>query len=203
MDASRADELQPWIDRVQAGDEAARSELLAAASDRLLRLTRKMLNDFPGVGRWEDTDDVMQNAAIRLHAGMKSATFESVADFLRFAAVLIRRELIDLSRHYHGPQGLGRNYDSTPDGSASRAGERLHPQDETHEPAALAEWTEFHSAVEELDDADREVFDLLWYQELTQGQAAAVLGINERTVQRRWQSARLKLHEQLKQRAER
>jgi DNA-directed RNA polymerase specialized sigma24 family protein len=31
---------------------------------------------------------------------------------------------------------------------------------------------------------------LLWYQELTQAEAAAVLGVSEREVRRRWRSAR-------------
>ncbi len=30
------------------------------------RLTWKLLRDFPGVPRWEETDDVLQNAAVRL-----------------------------------------------------------------------------------------------------------------------------------------
>jgi DNA-directed RNA polymerase specialized sigma24 family protein len=39
--------------------------------------------------------------------------------------------------------------------------------------------------------------DLLFYQGLQQAEAAAVLGVSERTVKRRWQSARLALHEAL------
>ena len=63
--------------------------------------------------------------------------------------------------------------------------------DLTHEPSRLAVWTEFHRQVADLPEEDREVFDLLWYQGLTQAEAAAVLGISERTVSRRWISARL------------
>ena len=35
--------------------------------------------------------------------------------------------------------------------------------------------------------------DLLWYQELTQDQAADVLGISKSTLKRRWMATRLKL----------
>jgi DNA-directed RNA polymerase specialized sigma24 family protein len=38
---------------------------------------------------------------------------------------------------------------------------------------------------------------LLWYQELTQEDAAKLLDISVRTVKRRWQSARIKLFETL------
>jgi DNA-directed RNA polymerase specialized sigma24 family protein len=33
---------------------------------------------------------------------------------------------------------------------------------------------------------------------LSQAEAAEVLGVNERTIKRRWQSARLKLHDAMK-----
>jgi hypothetical protein len=58
-------QIQRCIDRLRAGDASARDELLARASARLTRLTRKMLGDFPGVHRWEETDDVLQNAVVR------------------------------------------------------------------------------------------------------------------------------------------
>jgi RNA polymerase sigma factor (sigma-70 family) len=189
--------VQGWIDRLRAGDPSARDALLACAIDRLERLTRKMLKGFPGVHRWEQTDDVLQNAILRLSRALQDVTPPSSRDFFRFAAVQIRRELIDLARHYSGPQGLGANI-------ASNAGvdrpARLNPADpanETHDPSRLADWTEFHSQVEALPDEEREVVDLLFYQGLQQAEAAAVLGVSERTVKRRWQSARLALHEAL------
>ena len=50
---------------------------------------------------------------------------------------------------------------------------------------------------EALPDAEREIFDLLWYQGLSQREAAALLGITERMAKRRWRAARLKIHERL------
>ena len=41
------------------------------------------------------------------------------------------------------------------------------------------------------------VFSLLWYQGLTQAEAAEALETSERTIKRRWQSARLKLYDAL------
>jgi predicted DNA-binding protein (UPF0251 family) len=38
----------------------------------------------------------------------------------------------------------------------------------------------------------------LWYQELSQADAAALLNVSERTLKRRWQAARLKIHQALK-----
>ena len=38
---------------------------------------------------------------------------------------------------------------------------------------------------------------MLWYQGLTQAEAAELLGVSSRTVKRRWQTARLRLFEAL------
>lgn len=61
----------------------------------------------------------------------------------------------------------------------------------THDPARLAEWTELHERVGTMPDEQREVFDLLWYDELTHDEAAEVLNVSTKTVSRRWREARL------------
>jgi RNA polymerase sigma-70 factor (ECF subfamily) len=189
--------IQLRLDRLRAGDASARDELLTMACERLRRLARKMLRGYPGVRRWEQTDDVLQNAAMRLCRALDDIKPASVRDFINLAAVQIRRELIDLARHYDGPEGPGRHH-------ASRAGrddysERpgLDPADHSHDPAGLAAWTEFHDQVGALPDELKEVFHLLWYQGLPQAEAAALLGVTERVVKYRWRSARLALHERL------
>ncbi len=63
--------------------------------------------------------------------------------------------------------------------------------------ATWLEWTEFHQQVEALPEDEREVFNLLWYGELTQAEAAEILGIAVRTVIRRWQAARVRLYKVL------
>ena len=157
-----------------------------------------MLRDFPGVQRWEDTDDVMQNAALRLHTSLSAVAPPTTADFLRLAASQLRRELIDLSRHYFGPQGHGANYDSHQASTSDQAGGAKAAETDTHEPCRLAMWAEFHRYVDQLPDDDRSLYDLLWYQGLTQASAAQVLNVTERTIQRRWQQLRLDLHGQFK-----
>ena len=52
-------------------------------------------------------------------------------------------------------------------------------------------------AIEGLPEEEREVFDLLWYQGLTQAEAAGLLHVNVRTLKRRWLSARMKLQDAL------
>ncbi len=191
-------EIQLRLDRLRAGDETARGELLKIACDRLSRLARKMLRSYPGVSRWEQTDDVLQNAAVRLCRSLDEVKPESVRSFFNLAAVQIRRELIDLARHYDGPQGPGRHHAGSIKSEGSGDTPALpDPGTDTDDPARLADWTEFHHQVEALSGDEKEVFDLLWYQGLPQAEAAALLGVTERVVRYRWRAARLKLHERL------
>src|SRR5689334_21022545 len=163
-------QIQGWLDRLQAGDESARKELLNCACERLTRLTRKMLKSYPRLKRWEQTDDVMQNAVMRLYRALGDVRPASAADFFRLAAVNVRRELLDLAKHYYGPQGRGTKHasvDQRPpaEGDAPAAYE---PAEVSGGPDRLAAWTEFHRQVERLPDEERETFDLLWYHGLSQ-----------------------------------
>jgi RNA polymerase sigma-70 factor (ECF subfamily) len=191
--------IEALIVRLRTDNEGARVELLSRTTDRLTRLTRKMLRDYPGVHRWEQTDDVLQNAVMRLYRALQQVSPPTVDDFFRLAAVQIRRELIDLARHYAGPMGAGANHASNV-GMEESGGVRsplFESPDSTYDPGRLAEWTDFHRQVEALPDETRAIVDLLFYQGLSQAEAAAVLGTSERTVKRRWQAARLALHEAL------
>jgi RNA polymerase sigma-70 factor (ECF subfamily) len=191
-------QIQNCLDRLRGGDEAARDELLRIACERLRSLARKMLRSYPNVHRWEQTDDVLQNAALRLCRTLQQLTVAAPRDFFRLAALNIRRELLDLAKHYYGPHGQGAHHVTNPGSDSSRGGPALaDPADLSGEPGRLAAWGEFHQQIEALPDEEREVFDLLWYQGLSQAEAAEVLHVSERTVKRRWQTARLKLHEAL------
>ena len=95
--------------RLRAGDEATRAEWTAGVCRRLEMMASRALRKFPGVSRWEETGDVVQNAMVRRHRTLLKDGPESPQVFFGLAAKLIRRELIDLLRHYHGVQGQGAN----------------------------------------------------------------------------------------------
>jgi RNA polymerase sigma-70 factor (ECF subfamily) len=190
-------QVEGWIARLQAGDLAARDALFTCAGDRLRVLAHKMLAGYPRVHRWEETDDVLQNAMLRLYRTLQDVPPRTVTDFLRLAALNIRRELLDMAKKYYGPLGLGAHHATQPPESDHTRELHEPAGEQSLEPARLAAWSEFHEQVERLPEEEREVFDLLWYQGLTQAEAAELLKVNERTVKRRWQSARIKLHEAL------
>jgi len=180
--------LHDRISRVQAGDRNAADELIRTVSGRLERLARRMLRDFPGVRAGADTADVLQGALLRLVKALRELQPASTRDFANLAALQVRRELLDLARHF-AARGHGRHLadPGTADFGATAP----------ESPADLELWSRFHEAVEELPAEEREAVGLIFYHGYTRAQAALLLGVSERTVYRWWDSACLRLNERL------
>ena len=158
-----------------------------------------MLKSYSRVKRFEETDDVLNSAMVRLNRALKTNTPESPRHYFRLAALQIRRELKDLVKRYFGPQGQGKNLAEFPveHGGSETGNPGIEPANQTHDPGNLAEWADLHDQVELLPDEDREVFELIWYHQIPQAEIGELLGISRRTVIRRWQSACVKLHKKL------
>jgi RNA polymerase sigma-70 factor (ECF subfamily) len=192
-------QLQQWLDGANGGDHDARDELLLHTYRRLLELTRRMLRSYGRLRQFEESGDVLQGAQRRLLSALTATRPPTLTDFFRLAGAQIRRELIDLSRHYFGPRGEGSNRAvGLPAEASGDAPAPAHdPADSTLDPARKAadkdELRELHERVGGLPIEERTVVDLLYYQGLTQPGAAEVLGVSEATVKRRWLAARLRL----------
>jgi RNA polymerase sigma-70 factor (ECF subfamily) len=182
------------LGRLRAGDDAARDRLVSLAMGRFAALARAMLRRHPHVRRWEETDDLLQAALVRLHRSLAVVRPKDVHHFDNLAAAQIRRELIDLARSHHGPEGLGANHHT--DG-ADPGGRLARVADGAGRPETLDQWSAFHEAVDRLPEQERQVMELLWYRGLTHAQAARALGVATKTVQRRWASARLMIRDAL------
>jgi RNA polymerase sigma-70 factor (ECF subfamily) len=179
--------LQGLLERMRAGDGSARNELVRATQNRLEGLARRMLRRSPTVARWAETGDVFQGAVLRLLRALEEVSPPSSRDFLNLAAAMVRRELIDLARRFQGPHGIGAHHDSV----ASRDGldsplDRPAPDPPSPE---LDRWVAFHEEVGRLPAELREVFGLAFYHGWTQEQIAQLLGVDVRTVRRRWRAA--------------
>lgn len=192
--------LQTQIIRIQAGDTAARNELIRRAQRRLEKLARKMLKDYPKVVRWVDTEDVLQNALLRLLRALETVVPENTRAFFGLAAELIRRELVDLTRHFLGPLGQGSNHESV-FGAPGSDGPAFDPvDDKTMED--LERWRALHDEVARLPAEEREVFGLTFYHGWTQDKIAELFGRDVRTIRRYWQSACELLRQRLGARSE-
>ena len=160
----------------------------------LLRLTRHMFHGYPGLMRWEQTDDIFQNAMIRLHRALADVHIQSERHFFNLAAVQIRRELLDLVKKYKAECSFATHHHTdslNPHIVGGLVAKQFAPEND------LEKWSEFHQSVENLPQEEKEVVDLLWYQGLDQAKASELLGISPRTLRRRWQAVRIKLFEVL------
>jgi RNA polymerase sigma-70 factor (ECF subfamily) len=178
-------QLQRWLERLRAGDASARDELLRAVGARLEQLAHRMLTRFPNVQRWAETNDVLQNSLMRLLRSLEKVEPSSMRDFYNLAAGLMRSELLDLARHF----ARANRYEAVPLGVPGP--EPPAPADDA---AELDRWTRFHEACAELPVEEREVVGLIFYHGWEQADVAEWFSVSVRTVQRRWQSAMVKLH---------
>jgi RNA polymerase sigma-70 factor (ECF subfamily) len=186
-------QLHGWLERMRAGDRAARDELLQAVCGRLEQLARKMLRRFPNVQRWTETGDVLNSALVRLLRSLERMEAPaSMRDFFALAAEHMRRELLDLARHFassKGPRAV--QLSQLPDDSRGPSYEPAAPDED---PGELERWCSFHHEVEQLPAEEREVVGLIFYHGWAQADVAQLFAVHERTIRRRWTSAMVRLH---------
>jgi RNA polymerase sigma-70 factor (ECF subfamily) len=191
-------QLRAWLERIRGGDAGARDELLRSVHRRLQQLAHRMLRRFPGVRRWEETDDVLQNALVRLTRALGAVEPASTREFLGLSAEQIRRELLDLARRYgRHAKGTPGNPDTLP--APDETGPR-RPGEPAAAPADdpdLERWAAFHEAVERLPSSLREVVGLTFYHGWTQTEVAELFTVSDRTVRRWGHSACSRLHQDL------
>lgn len=178
--AGPATPIQSCLNRLAAGDPAARDDLIRHSRDRLRGMAHDLLARNPRLRRWVESEDILQDALIRLDRAIRDVPLATTAHFLAVAGRNIRWRLLDLARHYYGAEGPAARHATPPPGSDpdpadARAGD----------PAALAELGELNARIDGLPAEEREAVELVYYLGLSQAEAAAHLGVSERTVRRR------------------
>ena len=196
--------LQGFLERAITGDVAARRRLLELTRDRLMRHARRLLHGrYARLEPFAQTDDLVQQLYLkilqnqdRFWVNARGEPVQTLAEFFGHTSAWMRDVLCDLLRKSYG------RYDKHPaalplEGGSSDTGPRYEPSSNTLEGEKVRRWTEFHEVVARLPDDLRAVFDLLWYQEMSQAEAAALLGIAVPTVKLRWMKARLQVQQAL------
>jgi RNA polymerase sigma-70 factor (ECF subfamily) len=196
--------LQAQLERALTGDAGARQRLLEVTRDRLMRHARRFLHGrYARLEPFEQTDDVVQQLYLkvlqhqdRFWVNADGQPVRTLAEFFGHASAWMRDVLCDLLRKEYGRD------DNHPavlplDGGPSDTGPRHELGSSTLDAEKLRRWTEFHEAVARLPDDLRAVFDLVWYQEMSQAEAAALLGVAVPTVKLRWMKARLQVQQAL------
>jgi RNA polymerase sigma factor (sigma-70 family) len=168
----------------------SRDQLFRHIERRVRNLVARISRDFPVVLRWENPSDLHQNVMLKLTKALESLKPESTIHLMRLIAMLIRRELIDLSRKHKGPHGLQTNHYTPRNGEANPV-ERAADGGPGPEDMAIA--AEFHSLVDQLPDDDQKLFDLICYIGCKYEKTAELTGMSERKVKRRYCEIRLAL----------
>lgn len=187
--------LQRCLISLENRDPGARAELLGFAHRRLRLLAQRMFHRFPKLYSHEQSDDLFQEAMLRLWTSLEKIGPTTVAQFMGLATLQMQRALCDLARRHFGRTNALSVRDAQSRGStlAGMAVAEVAIEDLANAPDELVCWSEFHAAAGRLAEPYRTAFALSFYHGLSQPEVAEVMNVSVRQVQRYCSAARLKL----------
>jgi RNA polymerase sigma-70 factor (ECF subfamily) len=184
--------IQRYLDAMP-GDSAAEPvirELLERAVGRLrLLCTTFLYKSYPRLTRPPvnlETDELLGAVVARLLTALQTTRPATVRQFFALATQHMRWQLNDLARRL----------DERPAAAALVESAVAAPPDSTAT-GLSPDGRRMLATIEGLPEDEREVFDLVGIQGLTHAEAAAVIEVSVKTVQRRLNRARLLLAERL------
>lgn len=184
-DGADATEL---LKRLAGGEERAREDLLALVYDELRRVAASFLRGERG-GHTLQPTALVHEAWVRL-VDQDAAGIEGRRHFLRLAASMMRRVLVDHARARRAEKrgGGARAVELDSDLTLAREpDEQLERVDLALERLALA------------SPRQARIVELRWFAGLSVAEAAAVEGVSERTVEGEWRVARAWLAAELEE----
>ena len=173
-------QIESILERLRAGDDSAREDLLKHCEKRLHYIAHGMLKGFRTVGSFEQTDDVLNKAMMGMWKSLRQVHPDSPEGFIWWARKRIRWVLLDFAKKYRGKQ---------PPLGGSQGSEEWTPGITTLGPSSMGEWVRLHELVDELEGLDCKIFHLRFYEGRTFAQIARELNIPPSTANYRWQRA--------------
>jgi RNA polymerase sigma factor (sigma-70 family) len=165
-------------------------ELLDRAVSRLRLLCATQLHrSYPRLARPPvslETDELLGGVVAGLLTALRTTRPQSVRHFFALATQHMRWQLNDVARRLNEQPGAVALADSDVAAPPSSTSSGLSP-----------DGRRMLRAIEGLPEPEREAFEMVRIQGLMHAEAAAVLGVSERTVQRRLNQARVLLAERL------
>jgi RNA polymerase sigma-70 factor (ECF subfamily) len=184
--------IQRYLDALP-GDPAAEPiirELVERAVGRLRLLCATFLyKSYPRLTRPPvnlETDELLGGVVARLLTALRTVRPPTVRQFFALANQHMRWQLNDLARRLDQRSAAAALPEAGVAAPPASTASGLSP-----------DGRRMLGAIEGLPEDEREVFDLVRIQGLTYAEAAGVVGVSEKTVQRRLNRARLLLAEQL------
>ncbi len=181
-------EITQLLQRMQAGDAAARDALFAAAYGELRRMARARLRDGGRNVVLETTSLVHESYLRFVHAGELRA--EDRRSFFAYASQVMRSVILNSVRERAAERRGGDLAPLTLDTALS---ERLAADE-----GSILKMHEALLQLEQVDQRLAQVVEMRYFGGYSEAEIAEVLGTAERTVRRDWAKARLILIEALK-----
>jgi RNA polymerase sigma-70 factor (ECF subfamily) len=187
--------------RAADGDARAWGKLLTGHEDRLRRMVMCRLD--PRLRGRIDASDVIQEAYLEAtdHRERYFRQDASATRVFLWLRGIVGNKLLELHRHHLGThkRDAGREVSLVPRVSPGATSAALVDQMSGHGagPGTLAARSELNvrlrNVLDSMDPVDREVLVLRHFEQLTNGEAAAVLGIEERAAAKRYVRALTRL----------
>jgi RNA polymerase sigma-70 factor, ECF subfamily len=190
--ASPASDETHLLRLAQAGDQQALATLFARYRDRLRQMVRLRL-DRRMAGR-VDTSDVLQDAYLDVARRFPEYAAAPAVPFYLWLRALTGQRLIDLHRHHLGAEmrDAGREVSlfrgALPTASSASLASQLLAGLTSPTQAAIREELQLRlqDALNSMDPINREVVVLRHFEELSNGEAAEVLGIEPPAASKRY-----------------
>lgn len=171
-----ADDLDQLWQAFSRGEAPARERLLALYYDEFRAIARRVLNGDSGRMHLQPTDLVHEAAIRMIHSSGLAAGNQR--HFLALAARVMRTTLIDEVRRHK---------------AAKRGGDVMTLMTDFVDEAAELDIERFDDTLGRLARVDEDaarIVELRFYTGLTMPEIATAMDLSERTVHRRWQTAR-------------
>jgi RNA polymerase sigma-70 factor (ECF subfamily) len=196
----RANEL---INRVVQGDHAALADLFSLYRPRLWRLVAFRLH--PQLQGRIDADDVLQDAWLRAIDRIESFLRDAATSPFLWFRTIVSQTLVDLHRFHMGAQkrsaarefSINRGWSNESTSSSMS----FHLQQPTKSPSSTLGRAEqaqqLESALQGMNENDREVLALRHFEELSNSETAKVLNMTEQAASARYIRALARLKQVL------
>jgi RNA polymerase sigma-70 factor (ECF subfamily) len=179
------------LDRIQQGDQGALGDLFSEYRDRLRRMVEFRL-DTRLRGRVSPSD-VLQEAYIDTLKRFQHYHSDPAVPFFVWLRSVTEQRLIDVHRQHLGAQarsvarevslGVGQTLEASSDAMATLVGDQSSPSGAARRQELV---DRVRDALDHLEPLDREVLALRHFEELSNRETAAVLGIQTPAASKRY-----------------
>jgi RNA polymerase sigma-70 factor (ECF subfamily) len=197
------DEIEELLRRAAAGDRASLGELLARHSDRLRRMVVLRLD--PRLHGRLDPSDVLQEAYLEATDRLPEYLRDPALPFFLWLRLITGQKVAYLHRFHFGAEmrSVGREASlysgALPEASSAALVAHLLGHDTSPSEAAVRaeRKVRLQEALNCMEALDREVLALRHFEQLSNSEAAQVLGLQESAASKRYARAVKKLKEVL------